>query len=97
LHSKKIAAPATTSPDNLGMPKRRFRVLAVGTHPVPYQVSISRRMAAREDLDVQVAYQDFVLNAYLRLLLGGLFCWQKLAQAAQTSSGGDPQFDRGTR
>jgi hypothetical protein len=46
---------------------------------------------------VQVAYQDFVLNAYLRLLLGGLFRWQKLAQASQTSSGGDPQFDRGTR
>jgi hypothetical protein len=97
LHSKKIAASAPTSPDNLGMPKLRFRVLAVGTHPVPYQVSISRRMAAREDLDLQVAYQDFVLNAYLRLLLGVLFRWPKLAQAAQTSSGGAPQFDRGTR
>ena len=97
MHSKKIAAPATASPDNLGMPKRRSRVLAVGTHPVPYQVSISRRMAAREDLDVQVAYQDFVLNAYLWLLLGVLFRWPKLAPAAQTSSGGAPQFHRGTR
>ena len=38
------------------MPKRRFRVLAVGTHPVQYQVPIFRRMAAREDLDLQVAY-----------------------------------------
>ena len=97
MHSKKIAAPATTSPDNLGMPERRFPVPALGTHPVPYQVSISRRIAAREDLDVQVAYQDFVLNAYLWLLLGVLFRWPKLAPAAQTSSGGAPQFDRGTR
>ena len=38
------------------MPKPRFRVLAVGTHPVQYQVPILRRMAAREDLDLQVAY-----------------------------------------
>jgi glycosyltransferase involved in cell wall biosynthesis len=38
------------------MPKRRFRVLAVGTHPVQYQVPVLRRMAAREDLDLQVAY-----------------------------------------
>jgi glycosyltransferase involved in cell wall biosynthesis len=38
------------------MPKPRFRVLAVGTHPVQYQVPIFRRMAAREDLDLQVAY-----------------------------------------
>jgi glycosyltransferase involved in cell wall biosynthesis len=38
------------------MPKRRFRVLAIGTHPVQYQVPIFRRMAAREDLDLQVAY-----------------------------------------
>ena len=38
------------------MPKRRFRVLAVGTHPVQYVVPIFRRMAVREDLDLQVAY-----------------------------------------
>jgi glycosyltransferase involved in cell wall biosynthesis len=38
------------------MPNRRFRVLAVGTHPVQYQVPIFRRMAARDDLDLQVAY-----------------------------------------
>jgi hypothetical protein len=38
------------------MPKRRFRVLALGTHPVQYQVPILRRMAARADLDLQVAY-----------------------------------------
>ena len=38
------------------MPKARFRVLAVGTHPVQYQVPIFRRMATREDLDLQVAY-----------------------------------------
>jgi glycosyltransferase involved in cell wall biosynthesis len=38
------------------MPKRRFRVLALGTHPVQYQVPILRRMAAREDLDLQVAF-----------------------------------------
>jgi glycosyltransferase involved in cell wall biosynthesis len=38
------------------MPKRRFRVLAVGTHPVQYQVPIFRRMAARKDLDLHVAY-----------------------------------------
>lgn len=38
------------------MANRRFRVLALGTHPVQYQVPILRRMAAREDLDLQVAY-----------------------------------------
>jgi glycosyltransferase involved in cell wall biosynthesis len=38
------------------MPERRFRALAVGTHPVQYQVPIFRRMAARQDLDLQVAY-----------------------------------------
>jgi glycosyltransferase involved in cell wall biosynthesis len=38
------------------MPKRRFRVLAVGTHPAQYQVPVFRRMAVREDLDLQVAY-----------------------------------------
>jgi glycosyltransferase involved in cell wall biosynthesis len=38
------------------MPKPRFRVLAVGTHPVQYQVPIFRRMATREDLDLHVAY-----------------------------------------
>ena len=38
------------------MPKRRFRVLALGTHPVQYQVPILRQMAAREDLDLQVAF-----------------------------------------
>jgi glycosyltransferase involved in cell wall biosynthesis len=38
------------------MPNRRFRVLCVGTHPVQYQVPIFRRMAAREDLDLHVAY-----------------------------------------
>jgi hypothetical protein len=43
------------------------------------------------------AYQDFVLNAYLWLLLGILFRLPKLAQAAQISSGGTPQFNRGTR
>ena len=86
------------------MPKRRFRVLAVGTHPVQYQVPISR-MAAREDLDLQVAYctlrgaedQDFVLNAYLWLLLGILFRLPKLAEAAQLAAGEAPQFHRGTR
>ena len=38
------------------MPNRRFRVLALGTHPVQYQVPILRQMAAREDLDLQVAF-----------------------------------------
>ena len=38
------------------MAEGRFRVLAVGTHPVQYQVPIFRRMAARDDLDLQVAY-----------------------------------------
>ena len=43
------------------------------------------------------AYQDFVLNAYLWLLLGILFRLPKLAQDAQIASGGAPQFHRGTR
>ncbi len=38
------------------MPERRFHVLAVATHPVQYQVPLFRRMAAREDLELQVAY-----------------------------------------
>lgn len=38
------------------MADRRLRVLAVATHPVPYQVPLFRRMAAREDLELQVAY-----------------------------------------
>jgi glycosyltransferase involved in cell wall biosynthesis len=38
------------------LPKRRYRVLAIGTHPVQYQVPIFRRMAASGDLDLQVAY-----------------------------------------
>jgi hypothetical protein len=43
------------------------------------------------------AYQDFVLNAYLWLLLGILFRLPKLAQDAQIASGGAPQFHHGTR
>jgi glycosyltransferase involved in cell wall biosynthesis len=36
---------------------RRFRVLAVATHPVQYQAPLFRRMAGRDDvLDLQVAY-----------------------------------------
>jgi glycosyltransferase involved in cell wall biosynthesis len=38
------------------MSERRFRVLAVATHPVQYQVPIFRRMAAHPNLDLQVAY-----------------------------------------
>jgi glycosyltransferase involved in cell wall biosynthesis len=35
---------------------RRFRVLAVATHPVQYQVPIFRRMATHPNLDLHVAY-----------------------------------------
>jgi glycosyltransferase involved in cell wall biosynthesis len=38
------------------MPDRRFRVLAVATHPVQYAAPLYRRMAARPDVDFQVAY-----------------------------------------
>ncbi len=38
------------------MPERRFRVLALAAHPVQYQAPIFRRMAARKDLDLHVAY-----------------------------------------
>ena len=38
------------------MAECRFRVLAVATHPVQYQVPIFRRLAARKDLDLQVGY-----------------------------------------
>jgi glycosyltransferase involved in cell wall biosynthesis len=38
------------------MPERRFRVLAIATHPVQYQVPLFRRMAVREDLELRVAY-----------------------------------------
>jgi glycosyltransferase involved in cell wall biosynthesis len=38
------------------MPERRFRVLAIGTHPVQYMTPLFRRMAVHPDLDFQVAY-----------------------------------------
>jgi hypothetical protein len=43
------------------------------------------------------AYQDFVLNAYLWLLLGILFRLPKLAEAAQLAGGTAPEYLRGTR
>jgi glycosyltransferase involved in cell wall biosynthesis len=38
------------------MPDRRYRVLAIATHPAQYQAPLFRRMAARADLDLHVAY-----------------------------------------
>ncbi len=38
------------------MPDRRYRVLAVATHPVQYMAPIFRRMATHPALDLQVAY-----------------------------------------
>jgi len=38
------------------MSERRFRVLAIATHPVQYMAPIFRRMANEPRLDVQVAY-----------------------------------------
>ena len=38
------------------MPDRRYRVLAVATHPVQYMTPIFRRMAKHPSLDFQVAY-----------------------------------------
>jgi glycosyltransferase involved in cell wall biosynthesis len=38
------------------MPDRRYRVLAVATHPVQYMAPIFRRMAKHPSLDFQVAY-----------------------------------------
>ena len=38
------------------MPDRRYRVLAVATHPVQYMTPIFRRMANHPSLDLQVAY-----------------------------------------
>jgi glycosyltransferase involved in cell wall biosynthesis len=38
------------------MSDRRYRVLAVASHPVQYISPIFRRLAAREDLDLHVAY-----------------------------------------
>jgi glycosyltransferase involved in cell wall biosynthesis len=38
------------------MADRRFRVLAIATHPVQYAAPLFRRMAARPDVDFQVAY-----------------------------------------
>jgi hypothetical protein len=43
------------------------------------------------------AYQDFVLNAYMWLLLGILFRLPKLAQAAQLAAGTGPEYQHGTR
>jgi glycosyltransferase involved in cell wall biosynthesis len=38
------------------MPDRRFRVLAIATHPVQYSAPLFRRMAANPGLDFHVAY-----------------------------------------
>jgi glycosyltransferase involved in cell wall biosynthesis len=38
------------------MSNRRFRVLVVASHPVQYQAPLLRRMARRDDVDLQVAY-----------------------------------------
>ena len=38
------------------MSDRRYRVLAVASHPVQYMSPILRRLAARQDLDLHVAY-----------------------------------------
>jgi glycosyltransferase involved in cell wall biosynthesis len=38
------------------MPDRRYRVLAVATHPVQYMTPLFRRMAMHPSLDFQVAY-----------------------------------------
>ena len=38
------------------MPDRRFRVLAVASHPVQYMAPIFRRMASHPALDLHVAY-----------------------------------------
>jgi glycosyltransferase involved in cell wall biosynthesis len=38
------------------MPDRRYKVLAVATHPVQYMAPIFRRMAAEPQFDLQVAY-----------------------------------------
>jgi len=38
------------------MPESRYRVLAIATHPAQYQAPLFRRMAARTDLDLHVAY-----------------------------------------
>jgi len=38
------------------MADRRYRVLAIATHPAQYQAPLFRRMAARADLDLHVVY-----------------------------------------
>jgi glycosyltransferase involved in cell wall biosynthesis len=38
------------------MPERRYRVLAIATHPVQYMAPIFRRMAAHSGFDLHVAY-----------------------------------------
>src|ERR1700722_11398031 len=38
------------------MSERRFKVLAVATHPVQYMAPLFRRMAAEPQLNLQVAY-----------------------------------------
>jgi hypothetical protein len=43
------------------------------------------------------AYEDFVLNAYMWLLLGILFRLPKLAQAAQAAGGAASEYHHGTR
>jgi glycosyltransferase involved in cell wall biosynthesis len=58
MSSTNSTRAAENSPKALNdfTPGRRYRVLAVCTHPVQYHAPILRRMASRPDLDLQVAY-----------------------------------------
>jgi len=38
------------------MSERRLRLLAIGQQPAQYQAPLFRRIAAREDVELQVAY-----------------------------------------
>src|ERR1700674_4263811 len=52
------ASPPLVLPQTTGstMPDRRYRVLAVATHPVQYMAPIFRRMSGNPALDLHVAY-----------------------------------------
>jgi hypothetical protein len=79
------------------MPDRRYRVLAVATHPVQYMTPIAFVIFWYVGLLLvpitfagMATYEDFVLNAYFWLLLGILFRLPTLAPSPQFGATAQP-------
>lgn len=56
LKKQPLSSLPLTLTQGASAPARRYRVLAVATHPVQYHVPLFQRMDGRDDLDLHVAY-----------------------------------------